>query len=82
MNRVRVLYFAQAREGRGLSEEVISIPDSAGVAELLNRIYNSSPKLAKMGRTIRVSVNKELVENRASLDDGDEVALLPPVVGG
>lgn len=80
--RVNLLYFAQARDIAGTEREtmVVSTPTTGGrLAELAVR---SHPKLGGLRKVIRVAVNEELVDGLIKLRDGDEVALLPPVMGG
>lgn len=74
---VRLVLFAGLRQAFGFKQEVISLPDGATVADLLD---SRLPQLG--GRTFYVAVNEEYAQRSAVLHDGDEVALLPPVSGG
>ena len=80
--RVRVLYFAQARDASGLSEEVFSLPVRAPLRALLDGVTSRHPALAGMTKSMQVAVNEEIADARSRLKDGDVVALLPPVEGG
>ncbi|MDQ1000130.1 molybdopterin synthase sulfur carrier subunit [Neobacillus niacini] len=75
----KVLFFAHLRDAVG--EEFLRI-DAAGktVAELkeeLVRNYNL-PKLD----TVMTAVNEEFAQDDEVIQDGDEVAFIPPVSGG
>jgi molybdopterin converting factor small subunit len=51
------------------------------VIELVNRRY---PKIGELiyNKKILVSVNQEIAHEETTLQEGDEVALLPPFAGG
>jgi molybdopterin synthase sulfur carrier subunit len=75
----KVLFFAHLRDAVG--EEFLKI-DASGktVAELkaeLNRNYNL-PKLD----SVMTAVNEEFAQDDEVIQDGDEVAFIPPVSGG
>jgi sulfur-carrier protein len=75
----KVLFFAHLREAVG--EEFLKI-DASGktVAELkaeLARNYNL-PKLD----SVMTAVNEEFAQDDEVIQDGDEVAFIPPVSGG
>lgn len=79
---IKVLYFAALRHMVGLREESIALDDGATVGDLLREVANSHEALQdKMGR-IAAAVNQEYATLDKPLQDGDEVALLPPVAGG
>jgi molybdopterin converting factor small subunit len=80
--KVKVLYFAQAREVTGKAAEYffLDLPTSAG--GLLGRVMESHPDLIPLKSTLRISVNRVLVEEGVRISDGDEVGILPPVAGG
>jgi molybdopterin converting factor subunit 1 len=80
--RVKVLYFAQAKDESGSGEEEFSLPNRASLRTLLEGVKSRHRTLEKMGRTMQVAVNEEIAEEDAQLKDGDVVALLPPVEGG
>ena len=75
--KVRLILFAGLRQAAGFKREVVVLPDSATVADLLDC---SVPQLRE--RTFYVAVNEEYAQRGTILHDGDEVALLPPVSGG
>jgi sulfur-carrier protein len=75
----KVMFFAHLREAVG--EEFLRI-DATGksVAELkaeLAAIYNL-PKLD----TVMTAVNEEFAQDDEVIQDGDEIAFIPPVSGG
>jgi molybdopterin converting factor subunit 1 len=80
--RVRVLYFGQAREAVGRSEEVVSLPSASPVGALVDRSMKAHQRLRRMSGVMRIAVNEEMAGSDEPLADGDVVAFLPPVAGG
>ena len=77
---VTVRYFAAARERAGLTSEALRLPRGATVAELLAALLEKRPGLSSLSRHLRV--DEEFAAPTHVLDDGVEVALIPPVAGG
>lgn len=81
---LRVLYFARLRERFGVGEESLTC-DGATVADLLAQLRARGGAWAEelaAGRTFRVAVDQSIVPLDATLADGAEVAIFPPVTGG
>ncbi len=75
--KVRLILFAGLRQAAGFKEDLVALPDSATVGDLLDKRV---PQLRR--RSFYVAVNEEYARRDTVLHDGDEVALLPPVSGG
>ena len=71
-----VLYFAALREEKGISSETLEKVESMTVEELFYLLFNR-PHLG-----IRFALNQHYVTADTVLEDGDEVAFLPPLGGG
>ena len=80
--RVRVLYFASFREAAGRDEELREIADRAPVSELWRVLAREVPLFARFPAMPPATVNRAYAEPEALLQEGDEVAFLPPVAGG
>jgi|1185.fasta_scaffold02727_3 molybdopterin converting factor subunit 1 len=80
--KVKVLYFANAKEAAGTQEEqfILSNPTSSDL--LLRRILEIHPGIKDLVKTISISVNRKVISEDILLNDKDEIALLPPVAGG
>jgi molybdopterin converting factor subunit 1 len=78
--RVHVRLFASYREAAGT--RMLDAPLAAGatVASLLDRLAEQIPGLRATPGL--VAVNHSYVQPDHRLEDGDEVALIPPVSGG
>jgi molybdopterin synthase catalytic subunit len=80
--RVRVLFFGVLKDAFGPESEVVELAEASSVAELV-RIYRERNRvLPGIWDSIAVAVNQGYVRGSVVLNDGDEVALLPPVSGG
>ena len=80
--RLRLRFFAAAREAMGRSELALDVPEGATVGDLLARLRAESPAFAALPPEMMVSVNLEYRGAEHPLGDGDEVAFIPPVSGG
>ncbi len=80
--RVKVLYFAGARELTSKGSETVVIDDGGSVADLEAALVRLHPDLRKLEHSARFSVNMEVAGEEVLLRDGDEVGVLPPVAGG
>lgn len=81
---IKILYFASLRERLHRSEEALSTDANHTVASLLQTLINRGPDWAEVlgGTRVKVAINQEIANLDASIMDGDEVALFPPVTGG
>jgi molybdopterin converting factor subunit 1 len=80
--RLRLRFFAAAREALGRSEMPLEVPDGSTVGELLERLRGEHPAFAALPAEMMVSVNLEYQSPGHVLREGDEVAFIPPVSGG
>ncbi len=80
--QIRVLFFGVLRDVAGQNSDLLDLPESAKVNDLLSHLQEQIPRLVDHLSCIAVSVNQEYARRESSLKSGDEVALLPPVSGG
>lgn len=80
--RITVLYFAVFRERLGRSEEQLELADGANAGDAVAALAARHAPVAQLRGRFRVAVNQELVDDTQPLQDGDELALIPPVAGG
>ena len=79
--RVSVRFFALYRERAGVSHKEVDLPEGTTPAELLASLQSEYPSLPS-AFPVLIAVNSEYVSEEAILQDGDEVAFIPPVSGG
>lgn len=83
--QLKVIYLARLRETLGRSAEKVDVPGEGTVAGLMALLRGRGGAWATelaANRAVRVAVNQEMASSDATLHDGDEVALFPPVTGG
>jgi molybdopterin synthase catalytic subunit/molybdopterin converting factor small subunit len=80
--KIRLLAFASAGDALGATEMELELPDGSRVADLRERLDRDYPKMAPLWPRLAVAVDGRVVSLDAGLQDGVEVALLPPVSGG
>jgi molybdopterin synthase sulfur carrier subunit len=83
--RITVRYFALLREHVGVDAEVVSWDDAKpSVGRLREHLATRTPALGAVlpALPLLVAVNRRYAAPDTLLQDGDEVALFPPVSGG
>ena len=80
--RVTVRLFARLRDLAGSGELVRDVATPATVETVWRSLVDEMPGLRDYERTMSVAVNADYAKMSAKVDDGDEVAFLPPVSGG
>jgi MoaE-MoaD fusion protein len=83
--RVRIVYYAAARELAGLREEsaiMRTAVQPCDVRAFKLWLATHRPRLAPHLARMRVAQNGEIARDRDVINDDDELALLPPVAGG
>ena len=80
--QVRVLYFGVLKDVVGRREERLQLEPGSDVGGLFAVCAGRFPALEKHAASILFSRNQEFVSRDESLQEGDELALLPPVSGG
>ncbi len=81
---ITVKYFAQLRQMAGKEQDQFELGAQVTLDQLSDAIGSNLPKIGELVRDkkIMVSVNYDVVPSDHIIQDGDEVALLPPFSGG
>jgi len=80
--RVRVLFFGAARE-LAADEAVLTLAPGVTARSAFARVLEEYPDLVRFRSSLLVAVNQEYARDLdVELEDGDELALFPPVSGG
>ena len=80
--QVRLLFFASLKDIVGARQLQLEVPAGATVSDVLTRLESSYPRLKDYRPVVLTAINEEYVDQRAHVNDGDELALFPPVSGG
>jgi len=78
----QVLLFAQLAESIGKDRIMIELSSGATVNEALNELAQKHETIAKMRKSIAVAINEQYCNTETEINDGDTIALIPPVSGG
>jgi len=76
--KIKVLLFGMLAEKAGTS--IVKLEEIQNTADLLRQLEADFPSIK--GMQYNISVNQEIYKGTVELQDGDEVALLPPFAGG
>ncbi len=79
---IRVLLFASLAERVGAGETTIDLPVESRVADAMDLLGERYPDVAELRDKTATAVNMSYVTSDHVLEDGDELALIPPVSGG
>lgn len=80
--RVRVLFFGAARDAAA-DELTLSLPAGSKARAAFERLLADYPDLRRFRSSLLVAVNQEYARDlEVVLNEGDELALFPPVSGG
>jgi len=80
--RVNVLLFARLRELAGQSAFSCDVSSGATIADVWQVVAGRYPALAPFGSSISCARNEDFARMPSPVNEGDEIAFLPPVSGG
>lgn len=79
---IRVRLFGQAREAAGLGERTLRVPRRASVEQAARLLGAEHPGLAPHLERSSYAVNESYARRDERLEEGDELAVIPPIGGG
>ena len=80
--RVTVLFFGVLKEMFSGASQTLELPDGATVDAVLRHFSDLAPEKTGLWPALAIAVNRNYAARGSILQNGDEVALLPPVSGG
>ncbi len=80
--KITLKLFGSLREAMGESSFEVELRDGALVGDVRDWLSERNPLVEKLGERLAASVNLEIADLSDVVEDGDEVAFLPPVAGG
>ena len=82
MIKVRAEFYSVVKEIVDASAFELSLPKNATVNDLFEHLKKSYPKLRDFEKSILFGIGVEFVDRNHELNDGDVIAIMPPVQGG
>lgn len=80
---MRLLFFGPLRDVLGIESETIVVDAPIRMQDLIHRLVQMHPDAAPIIKASAVSVNLDYIDDSSfELNEGDEVALVPPVSAG
>ncbi|GLJ16740.1 hypothetical protein SUGI_0288050 [Cryptomeria japonica] len=80
--KVKVLFFARARDLAGVSDKVLDIEEGSTTLDCVNKLILQVPSLKAIYDCMAVALNEMYTSDSTIVKDGDELALIPPISGG
>lgn len=81
---VNILFFAKSRELSGINSAQITVLSQCSFTHLLENILQQYPSLSVISENIILALNEDYLskDSDVNLQDGDEIAVIPPISGG
>ncbi len=79
---ITVLLFGACREAAGVGEMKFELASPANAKSAWAEVKNRCPSLERFERSALVAINEEHALMDQPLQDGDTLAIFPPVSGG
>jgi len=76
--KIKVLFFGMLTDISKIGS--IELENIENISSLKSYLWNTYPKMKDMD--FRFAINKEIIDEKSDLNNGDEIALLPPFAGG
>lgn len=80
--QIRTLFFAAYRDLVGTRELTLELGEPSAVRDLVEELRSRGGGFALLPADPAVAVNHTYASLGTSLEEGDEVAFIPPVAGG
>ena len=79
---VNLKFFASMRDTIGARESKVTVPEGSSVGNVLELLKGRYPQLEKAFDCSVVAINEEYALKHILLNEGDTLAIIPPVSGG
>ncbi len=80
--KVKVMFFGGIRDIVGMSEGELEIPSGMTAQDLVQRYCQDYPLFKSYAASTMIAVNLEFASPETLINNGDEIAFIPPVSGG
>lgn len=80
--RLKVLFFGQLKDIAGRSEDALEVPEGSRIDHVFEHYATAFPRMRELAGSIVVACNQRFTPVSHAVEEGDEIAFLPPVSGG
>jgi molybdopterin converting factor small subunit len=80
--KVRAEFYSRLKEIIETPALEMALPENATVNDLFEQLKESYPKLRDFEKSMLFGVGVEFVDRNHPLNEGDTIAIMPPVQGG
>ena len=80
--KVKLLLFASLKDIAGRRDLEMELDDGSTLQEVTEKLASLYPEIGRMQNSVRIAINQEFADENISLNNGDEIAFLPPMSGG
>jgi molybdopterin converting factor small subunit len=80
--KVRAEFYSRLKEIIEVPALEMALPENATVNDLFEQLKESYPKLRDFEKSMLFGIGVEFVDRNHPLNEGDTVAIMPPVQGG
>ena len=80
--KVRAEFYSRLKEIVGASALELSLPMNATVNDLFEQLKENYPQMRDFEKSVLFGIGVEFVDRNHPLNEGDTIAIMPPVQGG
>ncbi len=80
--QIMIMYLGGSRSQSGTKSETLELSEGTSLSQAIEHISTAHPALVPYMASVRWAINYEFAKPTDVLQDGDELALIPPVQGG
>ena len=80
--KVRAEFYSRLKEIVGASALELSLPMNAKVNDLFEQLKENYPQMRDFEKSVLFGIGVEFVDRNHPLNEGDTIAIMPPVQGG
>ncbi len=80
--KVKLLLFASLKDIAGRRDLEMELDDGSTLQQVTEKLASLYPEIGRMQNSVRIAINQEFADESIPLNNGDEIAFLPPMSGG